>query len=147
MIRQVFCGFFSNLVVKFWKSRKYFHLTISAVVAASFQTFYLISKKCSKTGKNCYFILGFVSSMYPYFINLDRNSLKAIILCGSVDVFFRDTSFDMIIFILAEILQARFQQIKMLLFFCVASFLHMSQVRVTVPELGISNYKPYRIFK
>ena len=38
MIKQVFCGFFSNLMVKFWKSRKYFYTTLSAVAAASFQT-------------------------------------------------------------------------------------------------------------
>ena len=51
---------------------------------------------------------------------------------------FRDISFDMIIFILAEILQAQIQQIRIFLFFRVASFLHMSQLRVPVPELGIS---------
>ena len=60
---------------------------------------------------------------------------------------FRDISFEMIIFILAEILQAHFQQIRILLFFHVASFLHTSQLRVLVAELGISNSKPYRIFK
>ena len=60
---------------------------------------------------------------------------------------FRDISFDMIIFILTEILQAHFQQIRLLLFSRVASVLHMSQLRVSVPELGISNSKPYRIFK
>ena len=60
---------------------------------------------------------------------------------------FRDISFDMIICILAEILQAYFQQIKILLFFHDASFLHISQLRVPVPELEISNSKPYRIFK
>ena len=60
---------------------------------------------------------------------------------------FRDISFDMIIFILAEILQTHFQQIKILLFFRVASFLHMSQLRVHVPELEISNSKPYKVFK
>ena len=38
MIKQVFCGFFSKLMVKFWQSRKYFYLTMSAVAAASFQT-------------------------------------------------------------------------------------------------------------
>ena len=60
---------------------------------------------------------------------------------------FRDISFDMIIFILAEILKAHFQQIRILLVFRVASFLHMSQLRVPVPVFGISNSKPYRIFK
>ena len=60
---------------------------------------------------------------------------------------FRDISFDMIISILAEILQAHFQQIRILLFFHVARFLHTSQLRVPVPEIGISNPKPYRIFK
>ena len=59
----------------------------------------------------------------------------------------RDISYDMIIFILAEILQAHFQQIRILLFIRVASFHYMSQLRVSVPELGISNSKPYRIFK
>ena len=48
---------------------------------------------------------------------------------------FRDISFDMIIFILAEILQAHFQQIRILLFFRAASFLHMSQLQVPVPDL------------
>ena len=38
MIKQVFCGLSSNLMAKFWKSRKYFYLTMSAVAAASFQT-------------------------------------------------------------------------------------------------------------
>ena len=33
------------------------------------------------------------------------------------------------------------------IFFHVASFLHMSQWRVPVPELEISDSKPYRIFK
>ena len=65
----------------------------------------------------------------------------------SVNVLFRDISFDMIIFILAEILQTHFQQIRILLFLRVASFQHMSQLRVPVPELGVSNSKPYRIFK
>ena len=51
MIKQVFCGFFSNIMVKFWQSGKYFYLTMLAVAAASFQTSYLISKKCSKIGK------------------------------------------------------------------------------------------------
>ena len=60
---------------------------------------------------------------------------------------FRVISFDMIIFILAEIFTANFQQIRIMLFFRVASFLHMSQLRVPVPELGISNSKPHRIFK
>ena len=60
---------------------------------------------------------------------------------------FRDISFDMIIFILAEILQAHFQQIRILLFFRVASFLYTSQLRDPVPELGIRNSKAYRIFK
>ena len=60
---------------------------------------------------------------------------------------FRDISFDIIILILAEILQAHFQQIRNLLFFRVASFLHMSQLRVPFPELGISNSKPYIIFE
>ena len=59
---------------------------------------------------------------------------------------FRDISFDMIIFILAEILQAHFQQIRILLFFRVTSFLHMSQLRDPVPELEIRNSKPYRIY-
>ena len=59
---------------------------------------------------------------------------------------FRDISFDMIIFILAEILQAHFQRIRILLFIRVASFLNMSQSRVSVPELGIRHAKPYRIF-
>ena len=60
---------------------------------------------------------------------------------------FRDISFDMILFILAEIFQAHFQQIRILLFVRVASFLHMSQLRDPVPERGIRNSKPYRIFK
>ena len=60
---------------------------------------------------------------------------------------FRDISFDMILFILAEILQAHFHQIRILQFFRGASFLHISQLRVNVPELEISNSKPYRIFK
>ena len=60
---------------------------------------------------------------------------------------FRHISFDMIIFIFAEILQAHFRKIRILLFFRVASFLHMSQLRAPVPELGISNSKQYRIFK
>ena len=60
---------------------------------------------------------------------------------------FRNINFDMIILILAEIPRAHFQQIGILLFFRVASFLHKSQLRVPVPELGISNFKPYRIFK
>ena len=60
---------------------------------------------------------------------------------------FRNISFDMIIFILAKIFLAHFQQIRILLFFRVARFLHMSQLRVPVPKLGISNSKPYRIFK
>ena len=51
MIKKVFCGFFSNLMVKFWQSRKYFYLTMSPVTAASFQTKYLISKKCCEIGK------------------------------------------------------------------------------------------------
>ena len=60
---------------------------------------------------------------------------------------FRNISFDMLIFILAEILQAHFQQIRLLLFFRDASFLHTLQLRVPVPELGISNSKLYKIFK
>ena len=56
-------------------------------------------------------------------------------------------SFEMILFIFAEILQEQFQQIRILLFFRVASFLHMSQLRVPVLELGINNFKPYIIFK
>ena len=60
---------------------------------------------------------------------------------------FRNISFDMIIFNLVELLQAHFQQIRILLFFRVGSFFHMSQLRVSVPELGISNSKLYRIFK
>ena len=60
---------------------------------------------------------------------------------------FRDISFDMIIFIFAEILQAHFRKIRILLFFRVASFLHMSPLRVPVPALGISKSKPYRMFK
>ena len=57
---------------------------------------------------------------------------------------FRDIGFDMIIFILAEIhvLRTHFQQIRIVLLFRVASFLHMSQLQVPVPELGISNSKP-----
>ena len=31
-------GLFSNLMIKFWQSRKYFYITMSAVAAASFQT-------------------------------------------------------------------------------------------------------------
>ena len=54
---------------------------------------------------------------------------------------FRDNSFDMIVFILAHF-QQRISQ-----FFRVANFLHVSQLRVPVPELEISNSKPYRIFK
>ena len=60
---------------------------------------------------------------------------------------FRDINFDMIIFILTEIVQAHFWQIRISLFFHVASFLHMSQLRVPVPELGNSSSKPYKIFK
>ena len=52
----------------------------------------------------------------------------------------------MIIFILAEILQAHFQQIRILLLF-LARFLHISQLEVPVPELGISNSEAYKIFK
>ena len=58
MIREVFCGFFSNLMVKFWQSRKYFHLTISAVVAASFQALHLISKKCAVKQEKLLIYLG-----------------------------------------------------------------------------------------
>ena len=60
---------------------------------------------------------------------------------------FRDIRFDMIIFILAEILKAPFQQLRICCFFHVARFRNMSELRVPVPELGISNSKSYRIFK
>ena len=60
---------------------------------------------------------------------------------------FRDISVDMILFILAEILRHFFSRSEFCFFFRVASFLHTSQLRVPVPELGISNSKPYRIFK
>ena len=60
---------------------------------------------------------------------------------------FRDIYFDMIICTSTEILHAHLQQIKFLAIFYVASFLHMSQLRVPVPELGISSSEPYRKFK
>ena len=58
---------------------------------------------------------------------------------------FRDIRFDMIIFILAEILQAHFQQIKILLFFRVASFsiCHNCESMSQNLELAILNYTEY----
>ena len=53
---------------------------------------------------------------------------------------FREISYDMIIFILAEILQAHFQQIRILLFFRVASF---PCPRTWNLELAILNHTEY----
>ena len=60
---------------------------------------------------------------------------------------FRDISSDMIICTSSEIFHAHLQQIKPFAVFHVANFLHMSQLRVPVPELGINSSKPYRKFK
>ena len=60
---------------------------------------------------------------------------------------FRDISFDMSLYTSTEILHAHLQQIKFFAVFHVANFLHMSQLRVPAPELGISSSKPYRKFK
>ena len=60
---------------------------------------------------------------------------------------FRDISFDMIICTSLEILHVYLQQIKLFAVFETANFLHMSQLRVPVPELGINSSKPYRKFK
>ena len=59
----------------------------------------------------------------------------------------RDIRFDKILRTSTEVLQAHLQQIKYFAAFHVASFLHMSQLGVPVPEFGISSSKPYRIFK
>ena len=59
---------------------------------------------------------------------------------------FRDISFDLIICTSTKILHAYLQQIKSFAVFHVASFLHMSQLRVPVPKLGISSSKPCRKF-
>ena len=59
---------------------------------------------------------------------------------------FRDISFDMIICTSTEILHAHLQQIKFFAVFHVASYLHVSQLRVPIPKLGISISKPCRKF-
>ena len=60
---------------------------------------------------------------------------------------FRDISFDMIIFILAEILQAHFQQIRILLFFMLPVFFIGHNCESLSQNFELSNSKPYRIFK
>ena len=60
---------------------------------------------------------------------------------------FRDISFDMTLCTSTEILHAHFQLIKLFAVSHVAGFPRMSQLRVPVPELGISSSKPYRKFK
>ena len=58
---------------------------------------------------------------------------------------FRDSSFDMIIFILTEILQAHFQQIRILLFVRFASFsiCHNRESLSQNLELAILNHTEY----
>ena len=53
----------------------------------------------------------------------------------------------MIICTSTEILHTHLQQINSFAVFYVASFSPMSQLRVAVGELGLSNSKPYRKFK
>ena len=60
---------------------------------------------------------------------------------------FRDISYDMIICTSSEILHAYLQQIKLFAVFQIANFLHISQLQVPVPELGINSSKSYRKFK
>ena len=60
---------------------------------------------------------------------------------------FKDISIGHDYIFLAETIQAHFRQIRILLFFSVATFLHMSQLGVPVPELGSRISKLYRIFK
>ena len=59
---------------------------------------------------------------------------------------FRDVNFGTIICLSTEIFHAHLQQINFFTVFHVASFLSMAQVRVPVPELGISSSKQYRKF-
>ena len=60
---------------------------------------------------------------------------------------FKDIGFDMTVSASTEIIHAHLQKISIFATFNVANFLCMSQWLVLVPDLGIRNSKPYRIFK